>query len=408
MTDNIRNEIESASAEAWHEHMDSLVRRAVDVAAGTPAFVSRLEAAGLSAGDLMGTDDLGRLPVFSKDDLPTLQEKAPPFGGMLAVEPAELRRIFMSPGPILDPEADEPDFWRSADALWATGFRPGDIVYNTFAYHLTPAGAMMEEGLREIGCTVVPGGVGNTDWQVDFLCRSGAVGYVGTPDFLRTLLEAAAEKGLSHSLRRAHVAGAPLPPSLRTMLQEEHSVDVYQSYGTADAGILGYESVEKDGWHVSPGAYVEIVDPASGQPLPDGETGEVVVTVPNDVYPLVRFGTGDLSALAGGTSACGRTSPRLMGWQGRVGDGVKVRGMFVHARQLAVAFAGQPAVERFQAVVSHDDDKKDRLVVRVAGTDVDTEELAGMLRGALKVRAEVELTELEEGAPPLVDERTWD
>ncbi len=403
---------ETASPERWTAYQDELVRRAVDYATRyATELASRLKRAGVKAGDLGRVTDLRRVPVLSKDGLPALQASSPPFGGMLAVPVAKLRRIFLSPGPILDPEGESADFWRWDPGLWAAGFRPGDVVYNTFSYHLTPAGAMMEQGLGSVGCTVVPGGVGNSDWQADFLVRSAAVGYTGTPEFLHTLLGVVAEKGLEPKLRRAFVSGAPLPPALRTVLEEEHGLDVYQGYGTADAGAIGYECSRKDGWHIAPGIVVEIVDPASGEPVDAGETGEVVVTLPNDCYPLVRLGLGDLSALDPSPCACGRTTPRLLGWQGRVGDGVKVRGMFVHGRQLAAVLSGWEGVERYQAAVSHDAEHKDRLTVRVAGAGLDRQAIAGALSQALKVRAEVEVVaaeEIAEDAKPLVDSRSWE
>jgi phenylacetate-CoA ligase len=408
--DSIRDPIETATPEAWTTYQNELTRRAVTFAAThTQEVAGRLSGAGITAEEIRSTDDLQRIPVLSKDDLPALQAASPPFGGMLAVPLTQLRRIFLSPGPILDPEADVADFWRWEAGIWAAGFRPDDVVYNTFAYHLTPAGAMMEEGLRAVGCTVVPGGVGNSDWQADFLVRSGATAYTGTPDFLHTLLELMASKNLVHKLRRAFVSGGPLLPALRTVLEEQHGLEVYQGYGTADAGAIGFECSEVCGWHIAPGIVVEIVDPASGEPLSAGETGEVVVTLPSDVYPLVRLGIGDLSALEPAACACGRSTPRLLGWQGRVGDGVKVRGMFVHGRQLAAVLSGWEGVERFQAEVSHDERHKDCLTIRVVATAIDREELSAALKQALKVRAEVEVVaEIADDAKPLVDSRNWD
>jgi phenylacetate-CoA ligase len=407
-------EVEAASPDARSVYEDDLVRRAVTHAAEkAPEVGARLKKAGLEADSIQGVRDLARLPVLSKDDLPRLQTENPPFGGMLVVPPEKLRRIYMSPGPIFDPEGDRPDFWRWAPGLWACGFRPEDIVYNTFSYHLTPAGAMMEEGLRAIGCTVIPGGVGNTELQIEFLSKVAATGYVGTPSFLLTMVEQAKDKGLALSLRRAFVAGAPLSPSLRSTLQKDYRLVVFQGYGTADAGALGYECERAEGWHIAPGVFVEVVDPVSGQPVAKGETGEIVVTAPNEVYPLVRFGTGDLSAFMPTDCSCGRTTPRLVGFLGRAGDGVKVRGMFVHTRQIAEALSAVEEVAHFQAVVSQVN-HKDELTIRLESkpeVTLDKGEIADILRGALKLRVTVEVLDpgsLPEDAKPLVDNRTWD
>ncbi len=405
--------MEAATPEQWAAEQDRIVRQTVTfAAAGAPEVAARLERADVEPREIRGVADLARIPVLSKDDLPALQAQSPPFGGMLSVPVEKLRRVYQSPGPILDPEGDEPDFWRFEAAVRACGLGPGDIVYNTFSYHLTPAGMMIDEGLRAAGCTVIPGGVGNSEHQAELMSKIGATGYTGTPDFLHTLVELAAAKGWPLKLERAFVSGGPLPAALRATLEGDHGLLVYEGYGTADAGALGYECDRHDGWHVSPAVVTEIVDPASGRPLDPGDTGEVVVTVPSAVYPLVRFGTGDLSALDAEPCACGRTTPRLLGWQGRVGDGVKVRGMFVHGRQLAAA-CERLAAARFQAVVSHDQARKDRLTVRFEGdaADLDPAELAGALRAALKLRAEVEIVEpgtIAEDAAVLVDERTWE
>ncbi|WP_376788485.1 phenylacetate--CoA ligase family protein [Thermoflexus sp.] len=407
-------EVEAMPREAWPSYQDRLVREAVAFAYDhAPEVLRRMQRAGVMPDDIRGVADLPRIPILAKDALPELQAKHPPFGGMLAVEVSQLRRIFMSPGPIFEPEGDRRDYWRWAPALWAAGFRPGDLVQNTFAYHLTPAGAMMEEGLRAIGCVVVPGGVGNTEWQVTMMAQMQVTGYVGTPSFLLTLLQRAQEKGLALSVQRAFVTGEPLPEPLRRTLQEDYGVDVYQGYGTADVGNIAYECSEKAGWHIAPGIVVEIVNPATGEPVPPGEPGEVVITRPDAVYPLVRFGTGDLSALNVVPCPCGRTSPRLVGFLGRVGEGVKVRGMFVHPRQLAQVFSGRSEVARYQGVVTRVG-HQDEFTVRVEpkpGARVHPDELAAALREVIKLRVNVEVVApgtLPEDAKPLVDRRTWE
>ncbi|GAP63817.1 phenylacetate-CoA ligase [Ardenticatena maritima] len=403
---------EAMPPEQWSAYQDDLVRRTITYAAAhVPEVQQRLAAAGLRAEDIHGVADLAAIPLLDKDNLPALQAANPPFGGMLAVPVEQLKRIYMSPGPILDPEGDRPDYWRWAAAFWAAGFRRGDIVINTFAYHFTPAGAMFDSALRALGCVVVPTGPGNTEWQLDVLAQTQAVGYVGTPDFLKILLEKAAERGITTGLRRAYVSAAPLPPSLRAWLAEQ-GVATFQGYGTADVGAIGYECEAQDGWHIAPDIVVEIVDPESGQPLPAGEKGEVVVTRADTAYPLVRFATGDLSAFHTEPCTCGRTTPRLVGFLGRVGEAVKVRGMFVRPRQIARALEGFP-VARFQAVISRAE-HRDTLTVRVEphpNATLDTDAIAATLRETLKLRADVVVVPhgtLHEESPLLVDERTWE
>ena len=325
----------------------------------------RLRGVNVRAEDIKGVADLGAIPVLEKDDVPELQAARPPFGGMLSFCAGTLKRIYRSPGPINDPQGQDEDFWRVAPAAWAAGFRDGDIVLNSFSYHLTPGGLMLDAGLRAIGCTVIPGGVGNSAAQVEVACAAGATGYTGTPQFLLTLLERARDTGHELPIRRALVTGAPLPPPLRARLQDEYGVDVYQSYGTADAGTLGYECEAKDGWHVAPGIVIELLVPGDDRPVGEGEVGQVVVTSPNEVYPLVRFGTGDLSAWNREPCGCGRTSHRLVGFLGRVGEGVKVKGMFVHPRELAGVLGGDPVVARYQAMVTEGVGGVDVFTVRV-------------------------------------------
>ena len=333
---------------------------------------------------------------------------------MLSFRAGTLKRIYRSPGPINDPQGQDEDFWRVAPASWAAGFRDGDVVLNSFSYHLTPGGLMLDAGLRAIGCTVIPGGVGNSAAQVEVACVAGATGYTGTPQFLLTLLERAVEMERRLPFRRALVTGAPLPPPLRARLQDGFGVDVYQSYGTADAGTLGYECEAKDGWHVAPGVAIELLVPGDDRPAGEGETGQVVVTSPNETYPLVRFGTGDLSAWNREACRCGRTTPRLVGFLGRVGEGVKVKGMFVHPRELAAVLSGDPVVARYQAVVTEGAGGVDVFTVRVEaapGCEPGEGEVAALgarIREAVKVRPVVEVVgegEIAEGDGGVVDGR---
>ncbi len=381
-----------------------------------PAFRRRMEEAGLTPRDIQGVEDLARIPVLKKDELAFLQAQDPPFGGLLGVDEKELARIFVSPGPIFDPQGAVDDYWRRAQALEAAGFGPGDLVVNTFSYHLTPAGFMYDAGLRALGAVVIPTGVGNRELQVEVIIRLGATGFVGTPSFLGALLEVAREKGYTPGdfpLKKAMVSAEPLPPSLRTMFQEEWGIDTYQCYGTADVGTIGFECSRKEGLHLARDIIVQICDPVTGEPLPPGQVGEVVVTLLSHVYPLIRFGTGDLSRFLEEPCPCGRwASPRLAGFLGRVGDSVKVRGLFVHGYQVK-ALAGEFSwVKNLQVVVDREG-MRDTLLLRVevSGPSPHVEtlkerasELFRLKVDAVEVVAPGEL----EGARPLEDRRKWD
>ena len=395
----------------WSALQDLIAARAVECGAEHSREIGRrLARAGVRPEDVGGVADLQAIPVLAKDELPALQAADPPFAGMLAVAAGSLARIYRSPGPINDPQGTGPDFWRLETALKAAGFGPADVVLNSFSYHLTPGGPMLDGGLRAAGCVVIPGGVSTTAAQIEAARAAGATGYAGTPQFLLTLLERAEESGRPLGFRRALVSGAPLPPSLRARLQDGFGVDVYQAYAAADTGLLGYECAEKDGWHVAPEVVVEVLVPGGDRPAVEGETGQVVVTSPNEVYPLVRFGTGDLSAWNAARCPCGRPEPRLAGFLGRVGEGVKVRGMFVHPRELAAALGSDPVVARYQAVVSAEG-ARDVFTVRVetaSGREIDAPGLAGRIRQAVQIRPFVEVVPpgtIPPEARPLVDAR---
>ena len=395
----------------WAAAQDALADDAIRLALERSHEASvRLAEAGISHPERRGVAALHGVPVRGKDHLPELQAADPPFGGMLGVDVSALRRIHRSPGPINDPEGRRADYWRMAPAFRAAGFNSGEVVLNTFSYHLTPGGHMMDAGLREVGCVVVSGGVGNTSGQAAFAAQIGATGYVGTPQFLLALLERGVEDGVRVGFRRALVSGAPLPPDLRRELEGRYEVSVFQAYGTADAGAIGYECEAKDGWHVAPGVVVEILNPGTRRPCLAGEPGEVIVTSPNPVYPLIRFGTGDLSTFMPNACTCGRTSARLAGFLGRVGEGVKVRGMFVHPSQLAEALGGQPGVVRYQGAVTAKG-HRDILTVLVEpapGRPPDLDELDARLQRAIRLRVALRAAEpgaLAQDAPPLVDLR---
>jgi phenylacetate-CoA ligase len=399
----------SAYAGSFDDRVPSIAAAAERV----PALRARLRAVDVEPAELTSVEALDRVPVLTKDDLIDVQAASPPFGGLLSGE-ATVRRIFQSPGPLYEPEMDEPDPWRWRAAFEAAGFHAGEIVLNAAGYHLTPLGAMFEEGLRALGSTVVPGGVGNLDLQVQVCADVGATGYVGLPSYLKALLDKAEELGLGGSLRleRAFVTAEPLPPSLREVLEERVPV-VRQGYGTAEGGNLGYECELKAGFHVPDDALVEVCDLDTGRGLWNGEEGQVVYTLFRSGYPLVRIGTGDLSAFVPEPCECGRPTPRIVGWLGRVGEAVKVRGMFLHPRQVRSVMAEVPEVARYRFVVEREE-HRDVLrceFVPAAGTDAASlaESLKERVRSALRFNAEVEAVEsLDPDAPVLVDTRTWE
>ncbi|MCW5853684.1 MAG: AMP-binding protein [Anaerolineae bacterium] len=401
-------------ATAFYTTFDTRVRDIVaHAAAHAPAFHQRLAAAGLTPSDVQTVADLARLPILRKDDLLAQQQAHPPFGGLLTVPMGSLRRVFQSPGPMYEPEANVPDPWRWAPALQAAGFGPGDLVLVAFGYHLTPAGAMFEEGARAVGCAVIPGGIGSQEQQAQAMAALGVTGYIGLPSYLKALLEKAEAMGqsLRRTLKKAFVSAEPLPPSLRALLQS-YGVQVFQGYGTAEAGNLGYEVTPDAGWTVPDDALVQVCDLNSGQPLGPGETGEVVVTLFEHAYPLIRFGTGDLSALhAEPCPVTGR--PRLVGWLGRAGDAVKVRGMFLHPRQAQAVLGKLPGLAAYQFVITRQN-HLDHLTCRIVpapGVAADEVALAvqAAIRDGLKFRADVEPVEsLPADAKPLIDERVWE
>jgi len=409
--------VEQQRPEARHADLSRRLATIVSHAfAHAPQMRRTLESAGLSPGDVRGLDDLQRIPVTRKDALPALQASEPPFGGLLGVPKERLARIFMSPGPIFDPQGDCTDFWRFRHGLAAAGFRAGDIAHNAASYHLTPLGFMLDDGARALGCVVIPAGVGQTELQVKVAAHVGATAYLGTPSFLHTLLSKAREAGTPLRIEVAFVVAEMLPESLRRELEGDFGVRVLQGYGTADAGCLTYECPDKGGWHLHPEALVEVLDLETGKPAAPGQPGEVVATLFDEAYPLLRFATGDVAALAPDVPCpCGRTMPKLAGLLGRVGDGVKVKGMFVRANQMEAVLKRFPEVGRFQAVVTREH-HQDRLAyaVELAQPAADPAKLASALADALrdevKVRGEVTLVPagtLPQGAKKIDDRRVW-
>ena len=376
----------------------------------TAAFAEIL--GGVNGTDVTSRAALAALPVMRKHALLERQKAGrlpgqplDPFGGFSAIgwtglrAPRGAKRVFQSPGPIYEPEGLGADYWRIARALVAAGFRAGDLIHNSFSYHLTPAGSMMETGAHAIGCTVFAGGVGNTELQLQAMMDLRPQGYTGTPSFLKILLEKATELGLEMPwLTKALVSGEAFPPSLRDWLKAR-GVDGYQCYATADVGLIAYETAAREGLVVDEGVIVEIVRPGTGDPVPEPqagqapEVGEVVVTVLSPDYPLIRFGTGDLSAVLPGHCPTGRTAMRIRGWLGRADQTAKVRGMFVHPSQVAEIVRRYPEVTRARLVVSGEM-ASDRMTLRAeVGRAADglAERIGETIRDVTKLRGEVEL-----------------
>ena len=366
-----------------------------------PAAIAHAMTAPGWAKHLVGTDAkaissraaLARLPIFRKADLVALQKAYPPFGGLNVTEASKVRRLLMSPGPIFEPEGEGPDWWGAARALCAAGFRAGDIVHNSFAYHLTPGGFILESGAHALGCAVIPGGTGNTEQQLEAIAHYRPTGYIGTPDFLKILLDTAEKTGKdASSFKRALVGGAALPASLREELGSR-GVAVLQCYATADLGVIAYESAAREGMIVNETVVVEIVRPGTGDPVPDGEVGEVVVTSLNRDYPMIRLATGDLSALMPGVSPCGRTNARIKGWMGRADQTAKVKGMFVHPKQIAEIAARHPELKRLRLVVGRDAEQDTMtLLAECAPADTALEAaIAATLQSVTKLKGSVKL-----------------
>ncbi len=358
----ILNAEEKFSLDERRNYQEKFLRELVAhaYAAGTP-LKSALDSRGLKPEDVRTIEDLQKIPITKKKDLSEAQKANPPFGGFLTVPPTELVRIHQSPGPIYDPVGRVRDYWRWKTALYSVGFRPGDVVVNTFAYHLTPAGHMFEEGALELGATVIPTGVGNTETQVEIMKNLPVTGYVGTPSFLMAIFKKAEEMGVrvteEFHLEMGFLLAEMLPESLRKRFVDDYHLIGRQAYGTADVGCVSYECPQVNGMHIHYDVIVEIVDPNTGEVLPTGEPGEVVVTCNNKIYPLVRFGTGDLSSLADDPCPCGRRAPRLTRIMGRADQVTKVKGMFVHPSQVEKVVERHPEIAKARLVVERPQDQ---------------------------------------------------
>jgi len=368
----------------------ALPRQVAHAKSVSSAFAKILE--GVDAAAVNSRAALAQLPVTRKSALLDMQKGARPFGGFAATGWSNTKRVFASPGPIYEPEGAGPDYWRLARALFAAGFRAGDLIHNCFSYHFTPAGSMLETGAHALGCTVFPGGIGQTEQQVQAMAELRPDGYVGTPSFFRIILEKADEQGVPlPSLRRALFSGEAFLPPFRDALAAR-GIHGYQVYASADLGTIAYESSAREGLIVDEGVIVEIVRPGTGDPVAKGEVGEVVVTtLYNTDYPLLRFGTGDLSALLPGVSACGRTNMRIKGWMGRADQTTKVKGMFVHPSQVADIVRRHPAIAKARLVVDNPEGN-DRMVLHVeiaTGASADADAIVAAIRDVTKLRGEV-------------------
>ena len=358
----------------------------------SPAFAASL--AGIDASHIHTRAALAKLPVIRKYELLAQQQAQRAthvFGGFAAIGFGKaMPRVFASPGTIYEPEGARADYWRMARAIYAAGFREGELIHNCFSYHFTPAGSMMETGAHAIGCTVFAGGTGQTEQQVQAMAELQPAGYIGTPSFLKIVLEKAAEMGVAlPSVRKALVSGEAFPPSLRDWLAER-GIAGYQCYATADLGLIAYETSAREGLVLDEGVIVEIVRPGTGDPVPEGEVGELVVTSLNPDYPLIRFGTGDLSAVLPGTCPTGRTNTRIKGWMGRADQTTKVRGMFVHPGQVAEVVKRFPEIARARLVVTGEmANDQMGLKVEAAANDALAQKIGEAVRDITKLRAEV-------------------
>lgn len=369
------------------QRLPGVLRRAM----AAPAYAERL--AGFDPSDITSRAALARLPVLRKADLPGLHKASLPFGGFVHGAPGSFARLFTSPGPIFEPESREADPWRGARALYAAGFRSGDIVLNTFSYHLTPGGFIFDGSARALGCAVIPAGPGNTEQQFELIDAYKPSAYSGTPDFLKILLDSATTAGRdASSIKRALVSGAAFPKSLQDEIKAR-GIDAYQAFATADLGFIAYETSAREGLVVNEDLILEIVQPGTGDPVRDGDVGEIVVTSLSQHHPWIRLALGDLTAALPGTSPCGRTNMRIKGWMGRADQTTKVKGMFIRPEQIAEIGKRHPALGRLRLVVSRDGEA-DAMTLRAeaaATSDALRSELATTLQGVTKLRGGVDL-----------------
>ena len=391
---------------ALFDRLPTILRSALKA----PAYAERLK--GIDPAGVTSRETLRSLPVLRKSELSTLQKAALPFGDFVAEAPGSFGRLFTSPGPIFEAEAAVSDPWRAARGLFAAGFRRGDIVLNTFSYHLTPGGFIMDSGARALGCAVIPAGPGNSEQQFELIEAYRPSAYCGTPDFLKILLDGAAASGRDiSSIKRALVSGAAFPKSL----QEEFSargIDAYQAYATADLGFIAYETSAREGLVVNEDIIVEIVRPGTGDPVPVGEVGEIVVTTLDPHHPFIRLALGDLTAVLPGSSPCGRTNMRIKGWMGRADQATKVKGMFVRPEQVAEIGRRHPELGHLRLLVAreHETDVMTLVAECVAGSDELAAAVTATLQSVTKLKGVV--TFVPPGTLPndgkvIADERSY-
>ena len=388
---NHYDSLESRDPAARERELFARLPEAIAHALEAPSWAREL--AGADPKSINSRAALAKLPLLRKSDLLSLQKENPPFGGFNVIPPGKAKRLHMSPGPIFEPEGHSTDFGGAARALFAAGFRPGDIVHNSFSYHLTPGAYILEAGAHALGCAVIPGGIGNTEQQLDAIAHYKPSGYIGTPDFIKILLDTAAKTGRdASSIKRGLASGAALPATLRAELAGR-GVAVVQCYAIAEVGVISYESDAQQGMIVNETMILEIVRPGTGDPVAEGEVGEVVVTSFNPDYPMIRLATGDLSAVMTGVSPCGRTNTRIKGWMGRADQTTKVKGMFVHPAQVAEISKRHPELARIRLVVGREAEQ-DVMTLHAETAVADAslaDALGATLQSVTKVRGAVKL-----------------
>ncbi|MDR1489289.1 MAG: phenylacetate--CoA ligase family protein [Desulfovibrio sp.] len=375
----------------------------------------RFDRAQFSVEKFNNLSDLKHIPIIKKKELIFLQSMGPRLGGLLTKDIGELKRIFLSPGPIFDPEDRSPDYWGYTEAFYSVGFRPGDVTQITFNYHLSPAGLMFEEPLRNLGCAVMPAGQGNAVTQLEIMQKLRVQGYVGTPSYLTHLAQKAEEKGINLRkdmfLEVAFVTGEKFSEKTRNTLEKKFDMIMRQGYGTADVGCIGYECFQKSGLHIANRAYVEICHPDTGIPMKDGEVGEIVVTAFNKTYPLIRLATGDLSFIDRSPCVCGRTSPRLGNIVGRVDTTARIKGMFVYPHQVEQVLSSFEEIKRWQIEVTNSGGIDEMTLYVESGEFKREDELLHQFREKIKLRPLLKILapgSLPPQIKPIDDKRSWD
>jgi phenylacetate-CoA ligase len=400
---------EELRAEKW-KRLQNILRLAAEKCR---EFKDRLSKSGISVQDIASEKDFQAIPPLPKKELITLQQED--LNQLLTTEPGNLAHIYMSPGPIFDPEGTDDDYWGWAEAFYAVGFRPKDIVQMTFSYHMTPAGLMLEQPLRKLGCAVIPAGPGNTEAQITLLTKLKATGFVGMASYLKTIGEKAKGAGLDlkkdFNLQVAFVAAEILTPSMRKELEEEFGLILRQGYGTADVGCIAYECPQAQGMHLSTRCWVEICHPGTGEPVPEGEIGEVVVTPFSTTYPLIRLATGDLAAIDYSQCPCGRTAPRIKGIFGRTDSTAKVKGQFVYQHQVSQVMAEFPVIINWQLTLTNPQGKDTLTLYVQAREGLDEKKLIAAFKEKIKLLPALEIIPADqklENAGKIVDERVWE